>query len=110
MTIATRESILSLIPESKPTPAEIPGVDGVFVRELSGAEAAELATAAQDGQPADFAVRMIVLAICDRSGEPLFSEKDAQALKKVRSEVFAAMVDAAGAKNGLAATEDAEGN
>jgi hypothetical protein len=85
--ILTREQILASKGKRTIEPLEVPELGGsVFVRELMGDEReAVLAKRLPDGKvdPTGLTARLLVVAVCDEDGNPMFQPSDEAALSGI---------------------------
>jgi len=103
--LSPRETILGLADALELVPLK--GVADAYVRKLSVAQAETLR---KDGE--NSSVRLFVRAVCDEKGEPLFTDKDVEKLKRINAVKFGSMVQQCMTFNGMTqeSAEDLEKN
>lgn len=109
-----REQLLALAQqEAHKEAVKIPGLDGVYVKVMSGAEAMvySLEGDALQNQPGMLSASLLVYTLCDAEGTPLFTQADRAVISSLPFPVYQALVKTAQRLNALdLSLEDVEKN
>lgn len=81
-----KAAILAMAEDDELQPLE--GVEGAFIRRLSMGEMVKLSTIENDSGP-----HLLAMAICNSEGQPLFTEKEAAQLAKIKVDKFRKLAD-----------------
>ncbi|MCM8596653.1 hypothetical protein [Accumulibacter sp.] len=90
---------------------EVPGIGLVRLRELSAPEVSDLREACRtEKEKADFGFRLVLAAVVDDDGKPIFSADDLPTLRGAAQSRIGELVTAVMAVNGFSVAGDAARN
>ena len=98
MTIDKAALLQSLVPTVQPVTVD--GMPPLWCRQISVADSAQVRQASKDAAGPEFGLRLLVTAICDETGAPVFTADDLPALRTAADGKISKLVEAALLVNG----------